>query len=460
MSKSQSAVVLPAAVLELFPNVQLVGGGPTSWGFYYDFQFSTPFQPHFLTLIEDRMRHMVKHVAPVKTLEMVQTSAAELLQHQGQLIKAKQAIMSPTPLVKLAQFGKFIDLCHFPVILENSHFKLLEAIGKDTIRIVGIACPTKDDLKAFTKSWTGMKGKTHQDLAQELNFLAPALEGWIWLSKGEEVRQRLLEVWKNFFLSQGFELMATPSTTSIEMLKNHAKIGRKSAAISLVSCASGNEGMLTPGKGFVDQAYYFGSASEVIISFLQFIVKFLKMFFFDFEVVLCGKETKTLQKALEECQLKTAVEREGENGIEFRLRDVWGRPWTVPYIRSERGVAIFSLFSSMERFFALVLEQTKGALPFWLAPEQVRILNLGEAGGAELLSTLKREGWRATLDARALPLKQRMREALLERVPYSIVLGDREQGAGMVSVRAYGSEESIQMKLETLISRLHELENQ
>jgi len=460
MSKSQSAVVLPAAVIDLFPNVQLIGGAPTSWGFYYDFQFSSPFQPHFLTLIEDRMRHMVKHVAPVQTLEMVQANAAELLRHQGQQIRAKQALSSSTPLVKLAQFGKFIDLCHFPIILENSHFKLLEVIGENTIRIVGTACPTKDDLKAFTKSWTSMKGRAHQDLVQELNFLAPALEGWIWLSKGESVRQKLLETWKTFFLSQNFELMATPSTTSIEMLKNHAKIGQKTAAVSLISCASGSEGMLTPGKGFVDQAYYFGDASEFVISFLQFIVKFLRMFSFDFEVVLCGKETKTLRKALRDCQLEAAVEKEGENGIEFRLRDVWGRQWTGPYIRSERGVTVFSLFSSMERFFALVLEQTKGALPFWLAPEQVRILSLGEISGSELLSTLKREGWRATLDSRRVPLKQRMRDALRERVPYSIVLGDREHEAGMVSVRAYGSDEPVQMTLETLISRLHELENQ
>jgi threonyl-tRNA synthetase len=274
------------------------------------------------------------------------------------------------------------------------------------------------------------------------------------------VRQKLAEIWKTFFLSQGFELIATPSATILEMIQNHAKVGKKTAAIAYIGCGQGKEGLFTPGKGFVDQAYFFGDASEFVISFLQFIVKFLRMFPFDYEVVLCGKETKLLQKALKSCHIEAAIEREGESGIEFRLRDVWGRGWTGPYIRMEGSATLCSFFSSMERFVGLLLEASNGALPFWLAPEQIRILSLGEASGVELQSRLSREGCRVGLDDRKAPLKQRMRDALRERVPYSIVLGDREQSAGMVSVRAYGSEEPVEMTLETLISRLKNIENQ
>lgn len=460
MSKSQAAVILPAAVLELFPNVQLMGGGPTSWGFYSDFDFSTPFQTHFLQLIEDRMRLILKGVDGVQITEMVQANASELLRHHGQKQRAKQALASQNPLVKVAQCGKFFDLCNFPISKEPSHFKLLEAIGEKTIRIVGVACPTKEALKAFVKSWTSIRGRTHQELVQELKFAEMASQGWIWLSKGELVRQKLLEVWKAFFLSQKFELIATPSSTLVEMVRNHAKIGKKSAAISLVSCEFGSEGMLTPAKGFVDQAYFFGNATEFIISFLQFIVKFLRMFPFDYEVVLCGKKSQPLQKALKECHIEAVIEKEGESGVEFRIRDVWGRNWTGPYVKAEEGVAIFSLFSSMERFFALLLEATHGALPFWIAPEQIRILSLGGTSGDELQSKLIREGWRVVLDDRKDPLKQRIRDALQERVPYSIVLGEREHQTGMLSVRAYGSDELVEMKLETLISRLKQFENQ
>jgi len=97
-----------------------------------------------------------------------------------------------------------------------------------------------------------------------------------------------------------------------------------------------------------------------------------------------------------------------------------------------------AMLGSLERFLGILIEHTAGAFPFWLAPEQVRLLSITErAAGyaADRARDLVRAGLRAEADLRNETIGAKIREARLGRVPAILVVGDREVADGTVAVR-------------------------
>ncbi|HEY6420285.1 MAG TPA: threonine--tRNA ligase [Candidatus Binataceae bacterium] len=163
--------------------------------------------------------------------------------------------------------------------------------------------------------------------------------------------------------------------------------------------------------------------------------------------------------------------------IEIYVSDALKRKWQVATIQldynaperfdltytnsagaEERPVMIHrAILGSLERFIGVLLEHTGGVLPFWLAPEQARVLALSEKfeGYAnEVAALLKREGYRAAADIRNQKLGFKVREAELAKVPYMIVVGEREAAERTVSVRLLRGEKSNPMPLAELVERL------
>ena len=144
--------------------------------------------------------------------------------------------------------------------------------------------------------------------------------------------------------------------------------------------------------------------------------------------------------------------------IEFQILDALKRPWQlgtlqVDYMLPERfdlsytrpdggeGRPIMlhrAILGSLERFMGILVEHTAGAFPAWLAPVQVAVLPITDRAHAfatEAAARAKAQGLRADLDLRNESLKAKIREAQLAKVPYMLVIGDREAEAGTVSVR-------------------------
>ena len=144
--------------------------------------------------------------------------------------------------------------------------------------------------------------------------------------------------------------------------------------------------------------------------------------------------------------------------IEFQILDALKRPWQlgtlqVDYMLPERfdlnytrpdggeGRPIMlhrAILGSLERFMGILVEHTAGAFPAWLAPVQVAVLPITDRAHAfatEAAAQAKVRGLRAELDLRNESLKAKIREAQLAKVPYMLVIGDREAEAGTVSVR-------------------------
>ncbi|HYN23347.1 MAG TPA: threonine--tRNA ligase [Thermoanaerobaculia bacterium] len=162
--------------------------------------------------------------------------------------------------------------------------------------------------------------------------------------------------------------------------------------------------------------------------------------------------------------------------IDFHIHDALGRSWQLGTIQldyqmpqrfgltyvgadgSEHQPVMIhrAMFGSIERFMAILIEQTSGSFPLWLAPVQAVVLPVSEKFseyGEQVRRRLAEAGVRAELDSRNEKLGYKIREAQLQKVPYMLVVGGREQEEGTVSVRRRAGEDLGAMPVETFLER-------
>ncbi len=196
---------------------------------------------------------------------------------------------------------------------------------------------------------------------------------------------------------------------------------------------------------------------------------------------------EALQRAVREQGLPCTVDEGGGAfygpKIDLKITDALNREWQtttiqfdfnlperfeMTYIGSDgeahRPYMIHrALMGSLERFFGILVEHYGGAFPLWLAPEQVRVLPVGEKFidyGAEMTNALRKSGIRVALDSEADTVGAKIRRARQQRVPYMVIVGGREQENSTLSVRNRSEGELGNMTLEQLTQRLTtEIEN-
>jgi len=163
--------------------------------------------------------------------------------------------------------------------------------------------------------------------------------------------------------------------------------------------------------------------------------------------------------------------------IDYDLRDSLGRSWQcgtmqVDFSMPERLGAEYvaedntrkvpvmlhrAIVGSLERFIGILLENCAGALPLWLSPIQVVVLTITDrqAGYArEIAEALHRAGYRAASDLRNEKINYKIREHSLQKLPYQLILGDKEMQARQVAVRTRAGEDLGAMPLEAFVTRL------
>src|SRR5580692_5281089 len=161
--------------------------------------------------------------------------------------------------------------------------------------------------------------------------------------------------------------------------------------------------------------------------------------------------------------------------IDVKLIDVLGRPWQLSTVQfdfnlparfeleyvgedGERHQPVMvhrALFGSVERFFGVLIEHYAGAFPLWLAPMQVGLVPISERhqGYAKTLeSKLKDAGLRVHVDSRNEKMNAKIRDYTLEKVPYILVFGDKEEASGAVSVRTRGKGDQGSVPLDDFIA--------
>ena len=121
-----------------------------------------------------------------------------------------------------------------------------------------------------------------------------------------------------------------------------------------------------------------------------------------------------------------------------------------------------AILGSLERFIGILIEHHAGAMPLWLAPVQAVVMNISEGQAeyaAEATARLRKAGFRVEADLRNEKINYKIREHSVQKLPYQIVIGEKEKAAGLVAVRARGGQHLGQMSLDSLIERwLREVE--
>ncbi|MFC7296876.1 threonine--tRNA ligase [Herminiimonas aquatilis] len=164
--------------------------------------------------------------------------------------------------------------------------------------------------------------------------------------------------------------------------------------------------------------------------------------------------------------------------IEYTLKDAIGRMWqcgtiqvdfSMParlgaeYVAEDNTKKIpvmlhRAILGSFERFIGMLIENHAGALPLWLAPVQIAVLNISDAQAdyaQAVAQNLKKQGFRVHIDLRNEKITYKIREHSVQKLPYIIVIGDKERDAGTVAVRARGNVDLGVMPVDLLVDRLN-----
>ncbi len=251
-------------------------------------------------------------------------------------------------------------------------------------------------------------------------------------------------------------------------------------------------------RGFTqDDAHLFCRPDQLedeILSILDLAIYILKAFGFDqYEVFLSTRPehyvgslenweraTLALQRALERANLPYEIDP-GEGvfygpKIDVKIRDVLGRSWQcstiqvdfnlperfdMEYIgddgKAHRPIMIHrAIFGSIERFFGVIIEHFAGAFPFWLAPIQVTVIPIADRHldyAYKIAARLKEVGFRVVVDDGKERMNAKIRQAQLQKVPYMLIVGDREVSDGTVSVRTRAGQDEGSKPVDEVVSR-------
>ena len=253
-----------------------------------------------------------------------------------------------------------------------------------------------------------------------------------------------------------------------------------------------------------DDAHIFVRSDQVRAEFeanIDIILKVFKMFNFDnYEAQISLRDPKDKEKYIgsdevweesqnairEACKEKglTAREEIGEAAfygpkLDFMVKDAIGRKWQLGTIQVDYNLpARFKLeyttednakqtpvmihrapFGSLERFTAVLIEHTAGHFPLWLTPDQVAVLPISEKYNdyaRRVVDHLDAAGVRCVIDDRNEKIGRKIRDNELKRVPYMVIVGEKEAAEGLVSMRKQGGGEQATMTMETFAKRIND----
>ena len=201
------------------------------------------------------------------------------------------------------------------------------------------------------------------------------------------------------------------------------------------------------------------------------------------EVEVWEKSENAIIKAVKDKNLNYKIE-EGEAAfygpkLDFMVNDALGRQWQLGTIQvdynlperfdltytdrdntSKRPVMIHRApFGSMERFIAILLENTAGNLPLWLTPNQFIVLPLSEKHEKyckNVLNLLEINEIRGLIDNRSETIGRKIRDAEIDKIPYMLVVGEKETKDNLISVRSHGGKDYGKMKVEDFVKIIKE----
>ena len=531
--------IMAQAIKRLYPDTKLAIGPSIEDGFYYDIDRETPLVAEDLEKIEAEMKKIVKEDLPIKQYTMPRSEAIAYFKEKDEPYKVELIEDLPEDaVISFYSQGEFTDLCAGPHLMSTKPvkaFKLTSLAGaywrgseknKMLQRVYGTSYPKKAELEEYLHMMEEAKKRDHRKLGKELGLFMMREEGPgfpFFLPKGMELKNQLLDYWREIHKKAGYVEISTPIMLSRHLWEtsghwDHYKdnmyttvIDDEDFAIKPMNCPGGilvyeseprsyRDLPLRMGElGLVhrheksgqlhglmrvrcftqDDAHIFMTPEQIkdeIKGVVHLINQVYSLFGFKYHVELSTRPedsmgsdedwemaTEGLRSALEELGLPYVV-NEGDGAfygpkIDFHLEDSIGRTWQCGTIQLDfqlpqrfeleytgadgekhRPIMIHRVvFGSIERFIGILIEHFAGAFPTWLAPVQVKILPISDKYAdysREVLDKLTEAGIRAEMDTRSEKIGYKIREAQTQKIPYMLVVGQKEEEEKTVSVRS------------------------
>ncbi len=545
-----SAHLMAEALEDLYPGIKFGIGPPIESGFYYDVdagdrQISTDDLPR----IEAKMKELARQKNEYFRRVIPKAEAVAYFEKKGDEYKLELLEDLEDGNITFYQQGDFVDLCRGPHIPDTGRIKavkLLNVAGaywrgdekrRQLTRIYGITFPKQKELDEYLELLEEAKKRDHRKLGAELElFMFSDRVGSglpIWLPKGFQLRDRLMNFLRQEQEKRGYQLVTTPHIGKKELYvtSGHWEKYGEDSFRPISTPREGEEFLLKPMncphhceiyahrphsyrdlplriaefgtvyryeqsgelhglsrvRGFTqDDAHIFCTEEQVKEEFLNVLdltkVVLAKMGFEEFtaqislrdpdkpEKYLGSKDTwdnaeRAIIEATQEVGLETVTEI-GEAAfygpkLDFMIKDALGRSWQLGTIQVDynlpkrfeleyigpdnqphRPVMIHRApFGSMERFISILIEHTGGKFPLWLAPDQIAILPISDKYNdyaRQVESQLAREDIRGYIDDRSEKIGRKIRDNELNKVPFMLIVGEKEADEGTVSVRRQG----------------------
>jgi threonyl-tRNA synthetase len=566
--RHDTAHVLAAAVMELYPGVKISIGPPIENGFYYDFDF-----PPGVTVsdadferIEARMR---EHIAADEEFVREDVSVEQALERfraEGQsykveliedLVRASDPA-DPLETVSLYTNGPFTDLCrgpHAPSTKRIKAFKLKSVAGaywrgdasrQQLTRIYGTAFFSKQDLAEYLERLEQARARDHRKLGRELDlFLFSELSPGspFWQPAGMAIWNALADLWRSENARRGYSEVRTPILFDVEMWKQSGhwdkykenmyftEVEERPMGLKPMNCPAHiqlfkNErrsyrdlpiryseaglvhrhepsgtlhGLMRVRHITQDDAHIFCTEDQIrdeVVDALDFGFFLYDLFGFEPRLELSTRPKQRIGSDemwdRAEAVLKDALDtrglsyeiNEGDGAfygpkIDLHMTDSIGRSWQLGTVQLDysmperfelaytgaddsehRPVMIHrALLGSFERFIGILIEHYAGEFPIWLAPVQAIVLPIADrhgAAAADVLAALSDAGLRGEVDERTESIGRKIRDAELRKIPYMLVVGDREADAGTVAVREHRIGDSGSVPVAEFVAGLAE----
>ena len=531
--------IMAQAIKRLYPDTKLAIGPSIEDGFYYDIDRETPLVAEDLEKIEAEMKKIVKEDLPIKQYTMPRSEAIAYFKEKDEPYKVELIEDLPEDaVISFYSQGEFTDLCAGPHLMSTKPvkaFKLTSLAGaywrgseknKMLQRVYGTSYPKKAELEEYLHMMEEAKKRDHRKLGKELGLFMMREEGPgfpFFLPKGMELKNQLLDYWREIHKKAGYVEISTPIILNRELWYRsghweHYKdnmyttvIDGADYAVKPMNCPGGMlvyksqprsyrdlplrvgelglvhrheksgqlHGLMRVRCFTQDDAHIFMTQEQIteeIKNVTRLINEVYTLFGFEYFVELSTRPedsmgsdedwelaTNGLRNALEEMGLDYIV-NEGDGAfygpkIDFHLRDSIGRTWQCGTIQldfqlpqrfeaeyvaedgtKKRPIMIHRVcFGSIERFIGILIEHFAGKFPVWLAPVQVKVIPVSEKSmeyATGVYEKLRAAGIRTELDHKDEKVGYKIRQAQLEKVPFMLVLGEKEAAEGAITVRS------------------------
>ena len=539
MYRHSMAHVLAKALTQIWPDVKLTIGPAIDNGFYYDIDLNHSITPEDFKQIEEKMNAIIKNNEDFVRQEVSKQEALKIFKGN----EYKEELINELPeneIITIYKTGSdFVDLCRGPHVentkfLRGFAFKINKVNGaywrgneknKMLQRVYCYGFLNKEDLKNYVAMMEEALKRDHRKLGKELGlyFISDYAKGMpTYMPKGLQLKNTLIEFWREIHKKAGYVEIETPMAMSRELweISGHwdhyqanmytFKVEDDTFAIKPMNCpggmlyyqqnihsykefplrvgelgkvhrheASGTLNGLLRVRCFTqDDAHIFMLPSQIedeIKNVMKLVDQVYTTFGLKYSVELSTMPESHIGEVSEwemaETALKNALEHmnldykinEGDGAfygpkIDIHVTDCIGREWqcgtiqldmqlpkrfNLTYVDSDGSlkepIMIHRVvYGSLERMIAVLIENFAGAFQTWLSPVQVKILNISDAQlqyAKNVKAVLEDNGIRVELDDRNEKIGKKIREAQLEKVPYMLVVGDKEMAENKVAVR-------------------------